>query len=508
MNNNLVIVSNRLPISVKKTDSGLEFFPSIGGLATGLAGFTDNKDNLWIGWPGISLDVLTPNEITEITKHLSSHNCYPVFLTQKQIDYYYSGYSNRILWPLFHNISISPDAIKGQNNFWKSYQKVNTIFAKAILDISTPGSNIWIHDYHLLLLPDLIRKQRPNDKIGFFQHIPFADAENFLKLAQSKSLLKGILGANIIGFHTKGYADNFVENCVNHNLGLINKNEISINGRKSLISNFPMGIDYNKFKDGTQLSKTKIELKSLQNKYKNLKVILNVDRLDPSKGLVERVKAYRDFLRNNKPFLKKVTMIMLTMPSRTKIEEYIKLHSELEKLIKDVNAEFRTDTWEPIEYMYTCLTFEKLLALYQRADIAFVAPLCDGMNLVAKEYLACKTNNDGILILSNTAGAAEELEDALIVDPADRSTLVKALEQAISMSKDEMQQRIKNLQKQISTFTIQTWCDNFVNALAKPSDLFTKNIEPTFNGNTLSTLNTTDSLIINIESSCPTGKKN
>lgn len=465
MLNGLVIVSNRLPISVKKTDTGLEFFPSIGGLATGLAGFAKLGTNKWIGWPGISSDQITPEEKTEITNKFLEHNCYPVFLSQKQLDNYYSGYSNRILWPLFHGLAISQNSAKHQKLFWEDYQQVNNIFAEAVIKLCPDGSNIWVHDYHLLLLPAIIRSHHPRDKIGFFQHIPFPAAESFINLSESELLTKGMLGADLIGFHTKKYALNFTNTCDKLNLGQLAKEGINFNNHYIKVANFPMGIDYKKFVNAIKSPEVKNELTKLKTKYYGLKTILTVDRLDPTKGLVERVIAYRDLLRHNPPLHSKVIMIMLTVPSRTKIEEYKKLHRQLEKLIKDVNTEFQTELWQPIEYMYTCLEFDELAALYQHADIAFITPLCDGMNLVAKEYLACKCNSSGVLILSNTAGASEELQDALIVDITDASALTQSLAKAITMTKSEQRSRIRNMQKQISTFTVQNWYDNYTNVL-------------------------------------------
>jgi len=478
---NLIIVSNRLPISVKKTENGLEFYPSIGGLATGLAGYTKDKNSKWIGWPGIASDQLNDEEKIEITQKMREHNCYPVFLTQKQLDGFYNGYSNSILWPLFHGIAIAPSAIKNQKTYWDMYKEVNAVYANHVLKLCEEGSNIWINDYQLILLPALLRQQHLTDKIGFFLHIPFPESKKFVGLENANELILGILGAELIGLHTESYANNLIRTCKHFNVGLLTEDCIAIHDRIIRITNFPMGIDYARFAYTVKLKSVKKEISFLKNKYIGKKIILTVDRLDPTKGLVERAIAYRDFLRLNPEQIGKTTMIMLVVPSRTQIEEYKNLRIKLEKQIDEINAEFNTPIWQPIEFMYTCIPLEKLVALYQLADIAFIAPLKDGMNLVSKEYIVSKPSNNGVLILSKTAGAAEELHDALIVDPGKPKTFVRALEKAMLMSQSEMQRRFHNMQKHISVYTVQNWANNFITSLIKSPGLptvHTKSLSP------------------------------
>lgn len=467
MQNELVIVSNRLPISVRRANSKLEFYPSIGGLATGLAGYTKDKKCKWIGWPGLPSDQLTDDEKTEISKKLLTYNCYPIFLTQKQLDGFYFGYSNCILWPLFHGISITPNMINQQKKLWSVYKQVNALFADFVLKLCDHKGNIWVNDYQLMLLPALLRQQHFNNKIGFFLHIPFPEAKSFLDLENAKELLLGVLGAELIGLHTESYSYNLIRSCQNLRIGLLTEDCIALDDRIIRITNFPMGIDYRKFARTAKRKSVKKEISRLSAKYKDQKIVLTVDRLDPTKGLIERVIAFQDLLRNNSMLHGNIIMIMLVVPSRTQIEEYEILRQQLEKLINEVNNEFKTQSWEPIEFIYSCLPLDKLVALYQQANIAFIVPLKDGMNLVAKEYIASKPNQDGVLILSKTAGSAEELHDALIVDPNQPSALVKALEKAITMSPLEIQRRLNNMQKYISTYTVQHWANNFINSLIK-----------------------------------------
>ncbi len=490
MTSSFVIVSNRLPISVKKNENGLVYVPSVGGLATGLAGFVNNKKIKWIGWPGITSEQLTNNEKNQITKKLLASNCYPVFLSQKQLDGFYNGYSNSILWPLFHDLPIAKKAINNQKKFWNAYKQVNAIYADFVMKICKPNSNIWVNDYHLILLPTLLRERKLFGKIGFFSHIPFPDTKDFIKLKNAKELIYGVLGAELIGLHTKSYVRNFINSCQYLKIGLLTKDCIALDNHIVRISNFPMGIDYAKFVRILKRKSVRLEVMKLRDKYQNKKIILTVDRLDPTKGLIERAITYRDFLRSNAQLYGKVVMVMLVVPSRTQIVEYVNLRQKLEKTIHEINAEFQTPIWKPIEYLYTCLSIEKLVALYQISDIAFIVPLKDGMNLVSKEFIACKPDGNGVLILSKTAGAAENLHDALIVDPADPKSVELALAHAFSMKKIEMKKRFNNMGRYVSNFTVQKWANNFIYSLLLSPVLPTKRTK-------ILTLNRQKELLIN-----------
>lgn len=465
MRPSVVIVSNRLPISVKKNDGKLEYYPSVGGLATGLSSYVRDKRNKWIGWPGIPSDQITEDERRQITDELLKHNCYPVFLSQKQLDDFYNGYSNTILWPLFHDL---PTDMSGHDKWWKSYKSVNTIFGDAVLALSGADSTIWVHDYQLLALPAQLRAARPHAKIGFFLHIPFPNPKNFANLPAAKVLLAGMLGSNLIGLHTKTYVDNFLRVVTDLTPDVVDKEQVLLGDRAVKVTDFPMGIDYERFTRARDLRNVKAEVKKHRKKYKGMKVILTVDRLDPTKGLVERLEAYYEFLRKSPGLHGKVIMAMLAVPSRTEIEEYKKLKERVEELVGQINTEFGSRKWQPVDYMYTSLPVEAVTALYQVADVAFITPIRDGMNLVAKEFIASKPKHDGVLILSETAGAAQELTDALLVNPKRPSTLVSALEKAVTMPKRELRKRISTMHTQISTHTVQHWAKQFMGTLQKP----------------------------------------
>ena len=462
---NLVIVSNRLPVSVKRVDGKLEFYPSVGGLATGLSSYASKGKSKWIGWPGLPSDDLTASEKRQIARELRKHHCYPIHLTQKQLDDYYNGYSNSVLWPLFHNLEVKTgDTPKN----WKAYKEVNALFAEETLLLTEPGSVIWVHDYQLLLLPELLRQERPGDNIGFFLHIPFPTPEVLGTIGHTSRLLQGMLGADLVGFHTNSYTENFLACCQAKGLGIVEPKRLILPDRVVRVTEFPIGIDYAKFTAATKQRAVRAEYRKLAWKYRNKKVIVTVDRLDPTKGLDGRLVAYKKFLKANPKLHGKVVMVMLAVPSRADIEEYKALRVKVEGLVADINSSFGTSRWNPVEYLYESWPFPRLAALYQRADIAFIAPIRDGMNLVAKEYLASRPKHDGVLILSETAGAAEELKEAVMVNPSKPKTLVDGLTQAITMPRQELRRRTRTMQKHIEEFTIQKWADNFIESLQAP----------------------------------------
>lgn len=461
----VIIVSNRLPVSVKKEDGKLVFSQSTGGVATGLASYANNPNNRWIGWPGLPSDGLTSAERHEITRELAKHNCVPVFLTKKQIDDFYNGYSNSILWPLFHNLPVQGKKYREQ--WWRGYRAANKLFSDAVLKVAHKHSHIWIHDYQLLLVPELLLAAKPTATIGFFLHIPFPRPKVFTKLPEAKKLIRGMLGAQLVGFHTSGYVNNFLDTCEELDMGTAGNGQVILGGKTIRVTDFPMGIDYDKYADSNKTAAVRTAILKYKLRYRGQKVIAAVDRLDPSKGLVERLEAYREFLANNRKLRGKVVLSMVAAPSRTDIDVYKKLAQKLDKLVAEINAEFGTKRWQPIDYMNTSLPFEEVSALLHVADVAFIAPIRDGMNLVAKEYVASRKKT-GVLILSETAGAAQELSDALLVNPARRATVVSALEQSLTMPRRELKRRFAAMQRQLSSNTVHHWAGNFMKTLQQP----------------------------------------
>ncbi len=461
-----IIVSNRLPVSIKKGEKGLEVYPSAGGLATGLSSYASKKGNLWIGWPGVVSDDLSDSDRREIIKKLATYNCSPVFLTKKQLDDFYSGFSNSVLWPFLH--TLEPD-FSSEKKQWRAYHEVNQLFCEAVVTASQPSADIWVHDYQLLLLPKLLREFRPNNNIGFFLHIPFPTAKHFSTLSEKSSIIRGMMGADLIGFHTTQYADNFLESASSMTSATILKGGLAYRGRAIRVTDFPMGIDYIKFKEATKKASVQKEYAKLQKKYRGKKIILTVDRLDPTKGFIERLKAYQTFLKETPEMHGKVVMIMLAVPSRSEVDAYRKLKASVDELVEEINSTYGDKTWQPIDYMYQSVSFEYLNALYQIADVGFVAPIRDGMNLVAKEYVASQGDKKGMLILSRTAGASQELKDALLVNPEEPKTLVAALKKALNMPKKELRQRVSSMQDTLADNTVYDWAGDFMTTLKKPS---------------------------------------
>lgn len=463
----VIIVSARLPVGVKKEDGKLIFSPSLGGLATGLSSYANNPKNVWVGWPGIASEELTEDDKQTIIIELARHHCSPVFLSQKQLDGFYNGYSNGMLWPIFHNLKYDPPSEKTRKQWWRSYRSVNREFADAVLSVVRSRSHIWVHDYQLMLVPELLREELPNASLGFFLHIPFPDFRGFSRLDEHKQLLGGILSADLVGFHTTGYTDNFLENSQESGFSLVTENQILAKDRLVQIAEFPMGIDYSKYAAARKSQEVKAAMKRYTKRYRKLKVIAAVDRVDPSKGLLERLKAYRQLLKQSPELRNKVVFAMIAAPSRTEVPAYQKLSKQLHVLVNKINTEFGTSNWRPVDYMNEAKPFEEVSALFAIADVAFIAPLRDGMNLAAKEFIASK-DKGGALILSETAGAAEELRDALIVNPNQQATVVNALQQSLKMPRREVRRRMKRMQKQMANNTVQDWAKTFVDTLQKP----------------------------------------
>jgi trehalose 6-phosphate synthase/phosphatase len=464
----VIIVSNRLPVSVKKTEGQLSFYASVGGLSTGLASYVADSKNNWIGWPGIASDELTNDDRQTIVTELAKHNCSPVFLSKREIDAFYSGYSNTVLWPLFHNLAKQKNVTPEQRErWWSTYRSVNRQYAQATLTVAETASRIWIHDYQLLLVPSFLRAERSDIITGFFLHIPFPDTKTLARLPEHQRLLNGLLGADVIGFHTPGYVTNFLEDCQAAGLTLDKSNMLVLPDHTIRVGDFPMGIDYQKFAQANKSKEVKAAVRKYRKRYKRLRVIVAVDRMDPSKGLVERLEAYRTFLAVQPRLRGKIVFSMVAAPSRTDVVAYQQLAKRLDVLVQEINATYGTAKWQPVDYMNVSVPFEEVTALFQIADVAFIAPLRDGMNLAAKEFIASK-HKSGVLILSQTAGAAHELPDAILVNPKKPDELVDALQQALTMRRRELRARLKRMQQTLATNTVQDWAQDFVEALQKP----------------------------------------
>lgn len=471
-----IIISNRLPINLQIRNGELQAQPSVGGLATGMKSVHGDRGGLWIGWSGLRRE-----DIPEVLQHkvdraLEQENCSDVELSKEEIEGFYFGFSNRTIWPLFHYFQ---EYTEFEKSFWEAYVAVNQKFANAVATVAQPEDLIWIHDYQLMLVPQMLREMRPELSTGFFLHIPFPSYEIFRTLPWRSELLSGLLGADLIGFHTYDYERHFLSS-VRRLLGLeVSFNEISLNGRIVKVDSFPMGIDFEKFQNAAKrehLANGHIEseLKKRLNHHKastpDGKFILSIDRLDYSKGIANRLKAFEYFLHQHPEYKEKVRLIILAVPSRSQVPQYQILKKEIDELVGRINGELSTVSWTPIWYFYRSMPFENLIDLYTSCDIAWLTPIRDGMNLVAKEYIACRTNRNGVLILSEMAGAAFELNEALLINPNNFEQISEAIHQAITMSETEQQSRIEPMQIRLKRYNVEKWAKDFIQALKSQQD--------------------------------------
>ncbi|NEV92611.1 bifunctional alpha,alpha-trehalose-phosphate synthase (UDP-forming)/trehalose-phosphatase [Psychroflexus sp. YR1-1] len=469
--NKTIIVSNRLPLQVRIENDQIEVTPSVGGLATGLKSVHTEGNGLWVGWCGITEEELTPELETKISEAVTKAQCVSVNLTQRDLDHYYYGFSNRTLWPLFHYFieytEYNPES-------WDVYKSVNQKFADKVLEHVEEGDNIWIQDYQLLLVPAMVKAKRPDISIGFFNHIPFPSYEIFRTFPKRKELLEGMLGADLIGFHTYDYERHFLSS-VKRILSMdVSFNKITYQNRIIKVDSFPMGIDYEKFESAAldhdkmaESEKSEIQKRldqHLQNE-EGIKMILSIDRMDYTKGIPNRIKAFEYFLRKYPQFQEKIRLIMLAVPSRSQVPQYQRLKQETDELVGRINGEYSTVSWTPIWYFYRALPFENLIDLYTSSDVALITPVRDGMNLVAKEYVATRTRQDGVLVLSEMAGASIEMNEALLINPFNFEEIADSIKQALEMPKAEQKQRMQALQNRVSRYSVKKWASEFMNSL-------------------------------------------
>ena len=458
------MVSNRLPVSVTARAGKVSFRASTGGLVTGLASLKKEYERFWIGWPGIASEKLQSQHVEHIAEKLSAQNCVPVFLSQRDIEDYYEGFCNKTIWPLFHYF---PLYTVYEPRYWRAYEKVNKTYCDEVLRIAQPDDHIWIHDYQLMLLPRLVRQALPEAQIGFFLHIPFPSFEIFRLLPWRQELLDGVLGADLIGFHTYDYVRHFLSSVCriagheHHTLG-----QLTVGDRLVKVDAFPMGIDYQRYSQAVDKPKIKREIEILRNKVGDRKIILSVDRLDYTKGIIQRLEAFDLFLSRNPEYKDRVTLILLAVPSRTGVDRYMALRSQLEGLVGRINGEHGSLGWVPVWYHYRAVPFERLIALYNLADAALITPLRDGMNLVSKEFLATKKDDTGVLILSEMAGAARELGEALIVNAQDKAAIAQAIKDALEMPIEEQKRRNHLMRQRLSRYDIARWADEFLQSLS------------------------------------------
>src|SRR5881296_1129446 len=470
----LLVVSNRLPFTVSRRDERLVFHGSPGGLVSGLTAYLDwarqspsRSDYLWIGWPGIDIEESFGEQLrSKAAKQKAS----PVFLDAETMEKFYRGFCNSTLWPLFHYF---PTYAKFREEDWVQYVKVNEAFRDSVLKQYHPNDTVWVHDYHLMLLPRLLREKLPDVSLGFFLHTPFPSYDIFRTLPTKwrKEILEGILGADLIGFHTIDYTQHFLR-CILRILGYEHSfGQVLIDGERALrVDTFPMGIHYEQIRDNVKSDAVQQEARALRDRLGNPKVVLSLDRLDYTKGIKHRLEAYATFLERYPQWLRKVVLMLSVVPSRLGSEHYEQMKEEIDKLVGSINGRFGAIDWNPIVYRYRFLPYHQLLSLFAMSDVALVTPLRDGMNLIAKEYVASRADQKGVLILSEMAGASRELGEALIINPNDESEIVDALKTALEMPEDEQVRRNQVMQNRIGRYDVIRWGQDFTGKLNSVKD--------------------------------------
>ncbi len=456
---NIVLVSNREPYIHEKDRGAWRCRKGIGGLVSALDPVMQSRGRLWIAWGSGSADFhacdeeakikVPPNNPKYILKRIK--------LSGTEINNYYRGFCNSILWPLCHRFV---EKASFRPEYWKTYLKINQKFAEAVIEEQKPEDLIWIHDYHLWLVPDFIRKANKTATIAVFSHIPWPPSEVFSTLPWRKEILTGFLGSDLIGFHTNSYVRNFME-CVKRELDLEidESNRIIISDRKIVVKPLPLGIDCKIYSSTNKTIERKTSI--LRSRIRVPRIIVSLDRLDYTKGILEKVRAFERFLEKYPEYTGKITLIQLVTPTRTKIEAYTKLKRVIDEVVGRINARFSRIDWSPVIYFYRSHTFDEVQAFYKTADVALITPLADGMNLVAKEYVASR--DDGILILSEFVGASEELGHAFIVNPYNIEDVADTLMKALTLAPEERKQRFNKLKEIVKNHDIYWWMDTFLN---------------------------------------------
>ncbi|RKH66832.1 bifunctional alpha,alpha-trehalose-phosphate synthase (UDP-forming)/trehalose-phosphatase [Corallococcus aberystwythensis] len=457
----LLLVSNRLPVTVKAEKDAVSVGRSAGGLATGLSRPHERSGGLWIGWPG-DVSRLTDAQRTQVEKQLSDLRCVPLYLSASEVSRFYEGYSNRVLWPLCHYML---DRVPRQDRDWDAYRKANERFADLAAKHYQPGDTIWVHDYQLMLVPGMLRKRLPQARIGYFHHIPFPSSEIFSTLPRRAELLEGLLGADLIGFHTVSYVRHFSGTLLRH-LGLdTNIDRVLFQGREVRVGAFPMGIDSAAFESLAQEPAVLDEVKTLHGRAQGERLLVGIDRLDYTKGIPRRLLAVQRVLERDPSLRGRLRFIQVAVPSRTQVQAYAEYRETVDELVGRINGLYGTVHSTPVHYLYRSLNEKQLVSLYRGADVMLVTPVRDGMNLVAKEFCAARPDEDGVLVLSEFAGAAAEMRDALLVNPYDVEDMADAIEQALKMPQPERQARMRGLRAGVKARDVHWWVASFLDRL-------------------------------------------
>ncbi|HUY19632.1 MAG TPA: trehalose-6-phosphate synthase [Candidatus Binataceae bacterium] len=458
----LIVISNRAPIRVVHENGHERIEPTVGGVGSTFLRLLEHHGGLWIAWSGgqkTPARLLLPAGDPRFALIFAS-------LSERDVSNYYYGMCNRGLWPLMHYM-ISNCHFSAA--YWKQYQNVNRLFAEMAAAEALPDDQVWVQDFHLALVPQMLRERRPELPIGIFWHVPFPPEQLFRILPWRGELLGGMLGADLIGFHTSAYVKHFLD-CCEHVMGLaVNREsgEVTVDQRRVRVGAFPLGIPADFFAGLAASERVRERAGRIRRALRSQIVVLGVDRLDYTKGIIERLAGFERFLENNPAYHRRVALVLIAVPSRTKVADYALLKRQLDEQIGRVVGRFSSEGWVPIRYLYTQFNAEELVAYYQAADIALLTPLRDGMNLVAKEFVASHLSDDAVLILSEFAGAAEELTEALLVNPYDTDAVARRLRQAIEMDPAEKATRLRAMRAKIDDNDLEFWSAKFLRALGE-----------------------------------------
>jgi trehalose 6-phosphate synthase/phosphatase len=465
----LIVVSNRLPYQVQESEGKVTLRQSDGGLVTALKSYFEEEarkggavEKRWVGaadFPEKRWKKFKAQENTETTFEID-----PIFIEKRTYSKFYNGFCNATLWPLFHYF---PSYVEYDDETFQAYEAVNRAFADMLLTFLQPGDTLWIHDYQLLLLPDMIRQKLPDISIGFFLHIPFPSYEIFRLLHRTwkEKIIRGMLGADLVGFHTHEYVQHFLKT-VRMVAGYDHQfRSIVVDNRIIKADLFPLGIDYAKFHDAANVPAVIEQRDTIRKNFQDKKIIFSVDRLDYTKGVTHRLVGFEKFLEAYPEWKEQVVFVLVVVPSRQIISKYNERLKLIEEQVGSINGKHSTLSWQPIIYRYSNLAFDELCALYEAADAALITPLRDGMNLVAKEYVASRAQEDGVLILSELAGAANEMGEALLVNPVDTADMANAISTALTMPIQEQRRNMKLLQKRLKEYTVIHWVNDFLKQL-------------------------------------------
>jgi trehalose 6-phosphate synthase/phosphatase len=457
----LILVSNRMPITVRIERDGVELVPSTGGLATGLRPAHERMNGLWFGWPGTSRR-LSPRQRAQLDERLAEQRLVPIHLSATEVQRFYHGFSNGVLWPLFH---YSLDNMPIDVHDWRTYHDVNTRFADAVAAQHRSGDLVWVHDYQLALVPALLRERIPDAQIAFFLHIPFPSSELFRILPWRTEILRGMLGADLIGFHTLAYMRHFSMSLLRV-LGL--ETEIARvwhDQRNVRLGVYPMGIDAAAFDALARKEEIVAEASSIRRQAGKTSIVLGVDRLDYTKGIPMRLLAFGRLLEREPSLRERVRFIEVAAPSRAEVRAYAEFERGVDELVGRINGKYGTPRWVPIHYVHRSATQQRLVALYLAADVMAVTPLRDGMNLVAKEFVASRHDLSGVLLLSEFAGAAAEMSEALLVNPYDVDSMARSLSQALRMEAEERSRRMTAMRERLFTYDVRHWVNDILGDL-------------------------------------------